>query len=167
MKHILIILTIASILGTTQPLAASCSTAEHRQFDFLLGNWVVRDRTGRVLGVHSVSKQYGGCALIELWREAVSGKEGLGVIGYRLESGTWHHDLMIHVGFVLSVEGGRDGDGMEMTGKEYPGHGVTRMHRIRWTPRSDGSVEESWQTSTDDGQSWQVHFEGVFQRISE
>jgi len=105
--------------------------------------------------------------LIELWREAVSGKEGLGVIGYRSENGTWHHDLMIHVGFVLSVEGGWDGTGMELTGKEYPGHGVTRIHRIRWMPKSDGSVEQLWHTSTDDGRSWQVHFEGLFQRISE
>ena len=170
MKRILlipIILTVASILGPTLPIAAQCSTAKHRELDFLVGNWVVRDRSGRVLGIDSFSKDHGGCSLVELWREAVTGKEGLGVIGYRPENGVWHQDLMIHVGFVLSVEGGRDGASMVMTGKEYPGRGVTRIHRIRWTPTSDGSVEQLWQTSIDDGRSWQVHFEGVFQRISE
>jgi hypothetical protein len=170
MRHILlipIILTVASVLGPTFPIAAQCSTAKHRQFDFLAGNWVVRDRSGRVLGVDSVSKDHGGCSLIELWREAGTGKEGLGVIGYRPEKGAWHEDLMIHVGFVLSVEGGSDGAGMVMTGKDYPGRGVTRMHRLRWMPTSDGSVEQLWQTSIDGGHSWEVHFEGFFQRISE
>ncbi len=167
LRLIPIILTVASVLGPTLPLLASCSTTKHQQLDFLVGNWVVRDRSGRVLGVDSVSKEHGGCSLIELWREAGSGKEGLGVIGYRPETGTWHQDLMIHVGFVLSVDGGMDGASMVLTGKEYPGRGVTRMHRLRWTPASDGSVEQLWQTSIDDGQSWQVHFEGVFQRISE
>ena len=161
------VLTVASIFGPAFAIAAQCSTAKDRELDFLAGNWVVRDRSGRVLGVDSVSKAHAGCAFIELWREAVTGKEGLGVITYRPESGAWHQDLMILVGFVLSVDGGRDGDGIVMTGTDYPGRGVTRMHRLRWTPASGGSVEQLWQTSIDDGRSWQVHFEGVFQRISE
>lgn len=170
MRHLLlipIILTVASVLGPALPVTAQCSTAKHQELDFLVGNWVVRDRSGRVLGIDSVTKDHGGCALIERWREAGSGKEGLGIIGYRPETGAWHQDLMIHVGFVLSVAGGRDGAGMVMAGKDYPGRGVTRMHRLRWTPASDGSVEQLWQTSIDGGRSWQVHFEGVFQRISE
>jgi hypothetical protein len=168
MKRILliaIILTVASHLGATLPLSASCLSAKHHQFDFLVGNWVVRDRSGRVLGTDSVSKEHGG-SLIELWREAVSGREGLGVISYRPENDAWHQDLMIHIDFVLPVDGGMDCASMVMTGKEYPGRGVTRIHRLRWTPTSDG-LEQLWQTSIDDGQSWQVHFEGVFQRISE
>jgi len=164
MKHILL---IPIILTVAVQLTAQCSTPKHRELDFLVGNWLVRDRSGRVLGVDSVSKDHGGCSLIELWREAGGGKEGLGVIGYRPEKGAWHQDLMIHIGFVLSVDGGMDGASMVMTGKEYPGRGVTRMHRLRWTPTSDGSVEQLWQTSIDDGRSWQVHFEGIFQRISE
>jgi hypothetical protein len=83
-----IILTVAC--GPTLPIAAQCSTAKHRELDFLVGNWVVRDRSGRVLGVDSVSKDHSGCSLIELWREAVTAKEGLGVIGFRPETGVWH-----------------------------------------------------------------------------
>jgi hypothetical protein len=166
MRHALLIAIILTV-ASTFPAAAQCSTAKYRELDFLVGNWVVRDRSGHVLGVDSVSKDHGGCSLIELWREAVTRKEGLGVIGYRPENGAWHEDLMIHVGFVLTVEGGREGAGVVMTGKDYPGPGVTRMHKLRWTPTNDGSVEQLWQTSIDDGQSWQVHFEGFFQRISE
>jgi hypothetical protein len=154
MKRVLlipIILTVASHLG-----------AQAR--DFLAGNWIVRDRSGRVLGTDSISKA--GCTWIELWREAASGREGLGV-RYQLADGTWHQELITHTGFVLSLDGTMDGASLVMTGKEYPGRGVIRIHRIRWTPMHDGTIEQLWQTSTDDGQSWQVHFEGVFQRISE
>lgn len=163
MKRAVLILIVLTVL----PLTASPSKEKQHQFDFLLGNWVVRDRAGRVLGVDSVSKAHDGCSLIELWREAVSGQEGLGVIAYRPDNDTWHQDLMIHIGFVLSIDGGLDGASMVMSGKEYPGPGVTRLHRLRWTPTSDGSLEQLWQTSIDEGRSWQVHFEGVFQRISE
>ena len=41
------------------------------------------------------------------------------------------------------------------------------MHRVAWTPTSDGAVEERWQTSTDAGRSWQAKFYGVFHRIAE
>jgi hypothetical protein len=74
---------------------------------------------------------------------------------------------MVHVGFVLALDGRRNGVTMVMTGKNHPNPGVTRMHRLNWTPKSDGSVEELWQTSTDAGRSWQVHFDGIFRRLAE
>jgi hypothetical protein len=54
-----------------------------------------------------------------------------------------------------------------MTGTDYLEPGVTRLHRITWTPGNDGSVRELWQTSTDGGRSWQPHFDGTFRRIAE
>jgi len=56
---------------------------------------------------------------------------------------------------------------MVMTGKDYPIPGVMRMHRLTWKPKSDGSVEELWQTSTNAGRSWHVLFDGVFRRLAE
>ena len=50
-----IILTVASLLGPALPLTGSCSTAKHQQFDFLVGNWVVRDRSGRVRAALSIA----------------------------------------------------------------------------------------------------------------
>ena len=56
---------------------------------------------------------------------------------------------------------------MIMTAKQYSEWGIVQLHRISWTPKSEGSVEEVWQTSTDVGKSWQVRFDDSFTRIAE
>ena len=144
----------------------SCATVQHRQFDFVIGNWLVRDSSGQAIGTATVSKGYGGCVLIETWQGVGSAGESLGVIGYQPERRRWHRDFLDSGGVVLTLEGERDGAAMVMTGKDYQADGA-RMHRVAWSPRSDGAVEERWQTSTDAGRSWQVHFYGMFHRIAE
>jgi len=156
----------AAMLVAAEPLHAQCSSAQHHQFDFVVGNWLVRDSSGHAIGTVTVSREYGGCVLIERWRGVANSSEGLGVIGYQPASNTWHRDYLDHRGFVLGFDGHLDATTMVMTGKDYQPD-VVRMHRVTWTPRSDGSVEERWQTSTDAGRSWQVHFYGVLSRIAE
>ena len=53
---------------------------------------------------------------------------------------------------------------MVMAGVDYPKTGVTRLNRVSWTVRADGSVEELWKTSDDRGATWQVHFDGIFRK---
>src|SRR5436190_10357664 len=53
----------------TAPVAKPppCAAAPHRQFDFWLGQWEVRDPTGKVVGHNRIETAHGGCALIEHW----------------------------------------------------------------------------------------------------
>jgi len=162
-----LVLGSAAVLVAAEPSPTpSRSTPEQSQFDFVVGNWLVRDSSGHVVGTTTFSKEYGGCVLIERWRGVGPAGEGLGVIGYRPASKTWHRDFIDHGGFVLAFDGRRDGAAMVMTGKEYQPD-VVRMHRVTWTPRSNGSIEERWQTSTDEGRSWDMHFYGLLERIAE
>jgi hypothetical protein len=154
------------VLCAAEPLHAQCSSAQHQQFGFLVGNWLVRDSSGHASGTVTVSYDYGGCVLIERWRGVGNSGEGLGVIGYRPGSKTWHRDYIDRSGFVSTLDGRLDGATMVMRGTDYQSD-VVRLHRVTWTPRPDGSVEERWQTSTDDGRSWQARFFGVLQRIAE
>src|SRR5690606_24269841 len=108
----------------------------------------VRDSSGRATGTATIARAYGGCVLVET-RLGVGGSgESLGIIGYLPEQGRWHRDLLAPGGEVLSLEGGRDGAAMVLTGRDYPADGP-RMHRLAWTPTGDGGVEERWQASTD------------------
>lgn len=163
-------MVVAAVFSATTLSGAGRSnlyaTAQADQFDFIVGNWLVRDASGRAIGTASVSKVYGGCVLMEKRRGAGNSGESLGVVGYQPASKTWHRDFIDDNGFLLAIEGQMDGAAMVMTGKDYQSD-VTRMHRVTWTPMSDGSVEERWQTSTDAGRSWQAHSYGVLQRISE
>ena len=156
----------AALLFAAEPLRAQCSSAQQRQFDFVIGNWLVRDSSGHAIGTTTVSKEYGGCVLIEKWRGVANSGEGLGVAGYDAARGTWHRDFIDQNGFVLAIDGQLEGAVMVMTGKDYSPDGA-RLHRVTWTRRSDGSVVQRWLTSTDAGRSWQVRFHGKFERIAE
>ena len=167
MRPVPVVMLSAALLSAAQrPHDEACATAQHREFDFVIGNWLVRDSSGRAVGTATIAKAYGGCVLIETWQGVGSAGQSLGVIGYGPESRRWHRDFLDPGGVVLSFEGARDGLGLVMTGKDYPADGP-RMHRVAWTPTRDGRVEERWQTSADAGRSWQVRFYGVFHRIAE
>ncbi len=144
----------------------SCATAERHEFDFVLGNWLVRDAAGQLVGTTTVSKAYDGCVMLETWLGAGSAGVSLGVVGYVEGRGRWRRDFLERGGEVLTLEGGWDGAAMVMTGKSYGPDGV-QEHRLSWTPARDGTVEQRWQTSADAGRSWQIRFKGVFHRISE
>lgn len=157
----------AALLFAAEPVSAQlCATAEHRQFAFVIGNWLVRDSSGHVIGTTTLSQAYSGCVLLERWHGAAKAGEGLGVIGYQPGKGTWHRDFLDPSGSVVEIDGHVEGATMVMTGKDYPSDRV-RMHRVTWAPRPDGTVLERWQTSMDAGESWQAHFYGVFERIAE
>lgn len=167
MKPALVALLSAAMVSAAEGRPdESCSTAQHHEFDFVIGNWLVRDSAGQAVGTATVAKAYGGCVLIETWLGVGSAGESLGIIGYQAERRSWHRDFLDPGGVVLTLEGNRNGAAMEMTGKDYPANGP-RMHRLTWSPGSNGTVEERWQTSADAGRSWQVKFYGVFYRIAE
>lgn len=167
MRPVLVALLSAAMVSAAESHPGeSCATVHHHEFDFVIGNWLVRDSSGQAIGTATVAKAYGGCVLIETWLGVGSAGESLGIIGYQPERRRWHRDFLAPGGGVLSLEGERDGAAMVMTGKDYQADGA-RMHRVAWTPTRDGAVEERWQTSADAGRSWQVRFYGVLHRISE
>jgi hypothetical protein len=166
MRTVVMVLGSAALLCAAEPLRAQCAGVQHHQFDFVVGNWLVRSASGQAIGTVTVSHEYGGCVLIERWRGSARSSEGLGVIGYKPNTETWHREFIDHDGVILTFDGQREGDTMVMKGTEYQPDFV-RMHRVTWTRRPDGSVEERWQTSADAGRSWQEHFYGVLRRIAE
>jgi hypothetical protein len=143
-----------------------CATAERHDLDFVIGNWLVRDSSGQAAGTATFARAHAGCVLVETWFGVGSIGESLGIIGFDPESGRWQRTFLGPGGVVLSFAGRKEGPTMVMTGLEYRPEGV-RLHRLTWRPRHDGTVEQRWQVSTDDGRSWQVSFRGVFHRIAE
>ena len=68
----------------------NCEGPEHRQFDFWVGEWNVKDASdGSVAGINSVTRILGGCVLLESWRGA-SGMEGTSFNIYDRADGAWH-----------------------------------------------------------------------------
>lgn len=142
----------------------ACSAAEHRQFDFWVGDWIVtRPDTGAKLGRNRISHASGGCLLREHWRGG-SGFEGHSLNAYDRQRGRWMQVWVGADGTVLRLEGGLREGAMVLEG-ELPGAGGgVQRQRITWTPAADGSVSQHWQVSDDGGDSWKTSFLGIYRR---
>ena len=131
-----------------------------RAFDFWIGTWTVTDAaTGETAGRNRIEAIVGGRALHERWTGA-SGLEGESLNIYDEARGRWHQTWVSSDGMLLELDGGVEDGEMQMRG----GAGDAALHRIRWTPRSDGTVVQRWDQSQDGGASWELLFEGIYTR---
>lgn len=137
---------------------APCSTAEHRAFDFWLGDWDSYDPRGHLQGHLSVRKSYNGCVLIEIWK-GTQGDEGTSFNIYDASRKVWNETWVSNHGTLLVLEGNRAGNQMTMVGTHIDTDGRPQLHRNIWTPSPTG-VHQVWQYSTDGGQTWKLMYDG-------
>lgn len=147
------------------PPPPACDGAEHRQFDFWLGDWVVtRPDTGAVVGRSRIRSASSGCAIYEHWIDA-SGKDGRSLNGYDRSRRAWVQFWIGSGGGVLRLQGGRQGEAMVLEGEAPAAGGALQKQRITWTPAADGSVTQHWEGSGDGGKTWATSFLGVYRRV--
>lgn len=148
------------------PAPQRCTAPEHRQFDFWLGEWSVTSN-GAPAGTNEIHAIQGGCALQENWQGAGAG----GITGtsyniYDRESELWHQTWVDASGTLLQLDGGLEDGVMVLEGQRpAPGGGIV-LHRIAWTPIPDGTVRQLWEASQDDGENWNVIFDGLYTRVA-
>jgi len=148
-------------------LAAACSSAAYRQFDFWIGDWDVTS-AGQPAGTNSIQPIHGGCALKENWQG--SGEGGISGSSFNIydqATGKWHQTWVDSSGTLLLLDGGLVDGSMLLNGQKpaRDGSGIVQ-HRISWTPNPDGSVRQLWEASKDEGDSWTVLFDGLYSRAS-
>lgn len=162
-------LLFGSLGMTTQaaPPAAPmrCTGAEHRQFDFWIGDWdVYGGPEGRQLvGSNRIERSENGCWLVEHWRGA-GGNHGTSTNAWDAQYRVWRQFWVGGDGVVLRLEGGLVGKAMVLGGELPKAEGGAQRQRITWTPQDDGSVIQQWDTSDDEGRSWASSFIGVYRR---
>lgn len=140
-------------------IAEACREAEHRQFDFWLGDWEVTDRAGTVVGDNRIIRVSLGCGLLESWRGA-RGTEGTSLNWFDPQNGHWNQ-LWVGSGLYLRLTGGLENGQMVLSGKRRTPQGVV-VDRIVWTALDDGRVRQVWTLSRDSGVTWQVVFDGMY-----
>ena len=150
-----------------------CASPEHRQFDFWLGEWEVRE-VDKVAGANRISRILGGCALREEWTGA-GGGQGTSLNVYDPARRRWHQTWVDGKGLVLLLEGqwreGKmvlEGERPAAAGTSAGGVGVgkTTRERISWTPQAGGRVRQLWESSADSGKTWQIVFDGIYSKKS-
>jgi hypothetical protein len=126
-----------------------------RAFDFWIGEWEVHDPSGTHVGRSSITAPFGNGTLAEHWR-GDSGAEGRSLNAWDPDRGCWHQTWMDAAGGVLLLDGDLRDGAMVLEGIT-----ADARHRITW--RSEGAgVRQLWETTKDDGQSWETVFDGRY-----
>jgi hypothetical protein len=148
------------IVATAHPQNAACAAAEFRQFDFWIGQWLVRNTDGKQIGTSEVSAESAGCAIREQWK-AASGVLGMSINYYDAAQRQWHQDWVGGDGTILHLRGGMHDGAMVLSG-EAPGRQGPIINRITWTPSPGGVVKQEWATSNNSGADWAISFVGIY-----
>ncbi|MCL7966130.1 MAG: hypothetical protein M8835_00835 [marine benthic group bacterium] len=157
-------LIISATPAISQDMGASCTSAEHAEFDFWLGDWEVHTVDQQLAGTNRITKVHGGCVLREEWTASGGGTGGSYNI-YDSTRGTWHQTWVDDQGNLLLLDGGLDARGRMVLRGERPGDDdVTITDEISWELNEDGTVTQVWSTSTDAGATWRELFHGVYRK---
>jgi hypothetical protein len=156
------VLAACAAYGQGSPAPPTCDAAEHRQFDFWVGEWDVRDPSGQVVGTNSITSSYDGCLLVERW-EGAGGSAGTSQNFFHRVDGKWHQNWIdSRAAGPLWLVGGLDARGAMVMTDADPS--ASPLNRITWSPNPDGTVRQHWEQSTDSGATWATVFDGLYAR---
>ena len=134
------------------PQTSSCASAEHRQFDFWLGEW-------DVTGIHSsVTRDNSGCTIFELYRAPNTGRS---ISFYDPETAKWYQTYVSPAGQPLKMSGGIENGRMVMYVRVANG---TVTQRWTWERLDDNRVTQRAEITPDNGTTWNQGFFGTYIR---
>ena len=145
------------------PPPAPCTKPEHRQFDFWVGEWKVKGPKGNPVGESSITSILGRCVILENWR-GVGGSNGTSLNTFDATRGVWHQTWVDNQGGLLQLEGHATEGRMVLEGKQTRREGGPSHERITWEKQGGDGVRQLWESSTDEGKTWKVMFDGLYVR---
>lgn len=159
------VLWVLSLPQGSGAAVKSCDAPLYRQFDFWLGEWEVKDHTGKLAGRNVITAEQGGCVIVERWTSA-SGNTGMSMNYVEPRTQKWKQSW-VSPGVVLEMTGELKDGAMILEGpmRDLDGGHVTLL-RGTWTQLPEGRVRQHFVESRDDGRTWQDWFDGYYSRVS-
>ena len=128
------LMVLTPSVGTAQQAGqAPCATEAHREFDFWIEEW-------QSAGAHS----------------------GKSFNVYDAANDRWHQTWVDNGGLLLELDGRLEEGRMVLSGVRPGEDGSEVLHRITWEPLESGEVRQTWDSSTDGGDSWSNLFDGLY-----
>jgi hypothetical protein len=145
--------------------AGTCATnSENRQLDYWLGDWKV-GAEGSSGNAHSnVSLSLNKCLVIENW-DGGRGHTGQNILGYSADDKSWYGMFADNEGRVHVFTSGKVSAGTaQFVGSSRGANGETVLNRVKVTRLSANKVEQTWEKSDDQGNTWNIVFRGEYLR---
>ena len=141
-----------------------CAADErHHSFDFWIGEWTVK-QNGQFAGTSSVQPLLGHCTIFEQW-ESASGTFGKSFNYYDPAHDHWRQIWIDDSGSIIEFTGeARDGGIFYTAETVNPADGSVTHHKFEFTVIEKDGVQQYWETSTDDGDTWQSIWDGRYER---
>lgn len=137
--------------------------AEHRGFDFWIGQWDV-SAAGQTAGSSDVRLILGDCVVFENW-ESAAGMSGKSFNFYDAGERHWRQIWVDDTGSVIEFTGQMvDGAMLYTAMTRDPDSGEETRHKLTFTASEDGTVRQLWEQSVGDDETWQVAFDGRYER---
>jgi hypothetical protein len=157
--------TIQGAQGAGKESSESCSSdTEFGEFDFWIGSWDVSVASGEIAGQNQITKEQGGCVLVERWVGA-RGSTGISMNYFDRESGQWVQNWVGSSGSLIDIRGGLVEGSMVLEGEiQDLAVGGGNKFRGTWTLLADGRVRQFFEESPDGGKTWKPWFEGFYTR---
>lgn len=157
---------LALIAGTLRAQTTAptfgCPAPEHRQFEFWVGDWNVTVQ-GQQAGTNNVTLEESGCVIHEHWVGARGGT-GQSFNFFDRSARKWHQFWVDNQGNYLHLTGTFADNRLTLLGEAPGPDGKPQPQRLIFFKNADGSVRQLWETSPDDGKSWQVAFDGLYRK---
>ncbi len=127
-----------------------------------MGEWTVHKPDGTIAGANRIESEYGGCVVHERY-STPSGYTGESLNIYDARRRVWHQSWVDNSGLLLLLEGCLADRSMVLEGQVQGPEGAITKHRITWTPNTDGTVRQLWESTDAKGQ-WSVVFDGLYRK---
>lgn len=151
----------------TRPNPFPCeSIAGSEAFNFWVGEWEVTNAEGTVVGNNFITKEPGGCVLVERWT-SLGQSSGISLNYFNPATSRWRQVWVGSDGSLIDIVGGLEGADMVLEGRiTYAASLNTAGFRGRWSPLEDGRVRQYFEQFNADQDAWQPWFEGFYRRTT-
>ena len=160
-KFIYPVIILLPIVSFAQEKDCGCCEIRHDQFDFWVGDWVVKNNKGEIMGYSSIQELEDNCLISEEWR-SVNNYSGRSYNYYDPEEKSWNQLWISNSGNILKLEGQLVDGKMILTGPEVAGEKGTYRNQIVWTPKKNGTVTQEWFIINGENNKREVQFFGIY-----
>lgn len=157
----LCIISSASAAVNDQPCA---SAPETRQLDYWLGHWTMGAGTDK--SASQVTLSLDKCVFVEHWENG-KGHVTEKMFAYSPEDKNWYGMFVDNQGRVhVFVDGKVTSDTAEFRGPSKGENGQPILNRLKVTRLPAGKLEELWEKSTDNGNTWTTAYRAEYSRAT-
>jgi tetratricopeptide (TPR) repeat protein len=152
------------LLKLADRLANPCMfQAEHRQFDFWVGEWTVQNAQGQQVGTSSIQRIENGCVILENWT-AGPNATGKSINFYDATLKKWRQTWADSVGGVSEFAGEFKDGAMRYEGESHAPTGAKILRRLTFFNLNADRVRQFSEASTDAGKTWSVNYDFTYLR---